>query len=146
MPFLFSHVCDLFQQVSDLPLAKRNQPRAVNRVIDAWFAKHRAEVDALIVPTAPAGSSSEGSSSSSSSSSASALLSTLLPDRRTDRVYALQARGLQRILIRALGLGSSRIPELSRWMRASDHTTTGPVDLADCVEAILQRTVRRLFL
>ncbi|KJR85046.1 uncharacterized protein SPSK_08421 [Sporothrix schenckii 1099-18] len=132
MPFLFSHVCDLFQQVAELPTAHRSRPRSVNLVVQSWFAEHRKEVDALIVerPT----------SSAAGSSGAAALLSTLLPDRRTDRVYALQARGLQRILIRALGLGHSRVPELSRWMRPCDHATTGPVDLADCVEAILQRT------
>lgn len=80
------------------------------------------------------------STSPPAATSSVALLSTLLPDRRTDRVYGLQARSLQRILIRALGLGHSRIPELSRWMRPCEHGTTGPVDLADCVEAILKWT------
>ncbi|CAK7212430.1 hypothetical protein SCUCBS95973_001460 [Sporothrix curviconia] len=135
MPFLFAHVCDLFQQVEDLPPAQRNQPRAVNQVIQAWFAAHRTAVDEIV------SAAGNNAGSAAGSSAASALLSTLLPGCRTDRVYGLQARGLQRILIGALGLGHSRIPELSRWMRPScEHATTGPVDLADCVEAILRRT------
>ncbi|CAK7231081.1 hypothetical protein SEUCBS140593_007806 [Sporothrix eucalyptigena] len=168
MTFSFAHVCDLFQQVEDLPPARRSQPRAVNQVVQAWFATHRQHVDNMVLPAKSTSASTiDGSMSSIMSStgpvssatsppsaavaapstsspavagSAAALLSTLLPERRTDRVYGLQARGLQRILITALGLGHSRIPELSRWMRACEHATTGPVDLADCVEAILQRT------
>lgn len=142
MPFLFAHVCDLFQQVEDLPPGRRDEAAAVRLVLQRWFAQHRAAVDAMIQSSS---ASSSASSSPSSSSSATALLSALLPERRSDRVYGLQARGLQRVLVRALGLGHSRIPELARWMRPSAHATTGPVDLADCVEALLRRTVRFFF-
>ncbi|CAK7226822.1 hypothetical protein SBRCBS47491_006358 [Sporothrix bragantina] len=139
MPFLFAHVCDLFQQVEDLPPARRNQPRVVNQLIQSWFATHCKAVEQMVNVAGDANPTNPVNFVNSANS-ASALLSALLPDRRTDRVYSLQARGLQRILIRALGLGHSRIPELSRWMRPCEHATTGPVDLADCVEAILQRT------
>ncbi|CAK7268775.1 hypothetical protein SEPCBS57363_003263 [Sporothrix epigloea] len=136
MPFLFAHVCDLFQQIEDLLPANRNQPCVVNQVIQAWFGTHRKAIEEMV----PDADMTSSSTSPPAATSSVALLSTLLPDRRTDRVYGLQARGLQRILIRALGLGHSRIPELSRWMRPCEHGTTGPVDLADCVEAILERT------
>ncbi len=149
MPFPFSHVCDLLQQVCDLPPARRSDDRAVSRVVHAWFETHRAAIDALVAAAPSAPESTPGlapglapGSSAARSSGAGALLSTLLPERRADRVYALQARALQRLLIRILGLGRSRIPELARWMSPSDPASySGPVDLADCVEGILTRTV-----
>ena len=125
MPFPFSRVCDLLQQISDLPPGRRSQTSVVNQIVYSWFYKHRQAIDQL-------------GAESSSSKPAVALLSTLLPDRRPDRVYGLQSRGLQRILVRILGLGHSRAAELSRWERPAEYGEA--VDLADCVEAILQRT------
>ncbi|EPE02709.1 atp dependent dna ligase domain protein [Ophiostoma piceae UAMH 11346] len=125
MPFPFSHVCDLLQQTSDLPPLRRNQTRVVNQIVYSWFCKHRQAIDQL-------------GEDVSSAKPAVALLSTLLPERRPDRVYGLQARGLQRILVRILGLGHSRAAELSRWERPVEYGEA--VDLADCVEAILLRT------
>ncbi|CAK7268586.1 hypothetical protein SEPCBS119000_003136 [Sporothrix epigloea] len=140
MPFSFDHVCNLFQQIEDLPPARRNQPGVVKQLIYAWFAAHRTAVEEMVNGTDTDTESATTSPPAAAASSAVALLSTLLPDRRTDRVYGLQARSLQRTLVRALGLGHSRISELSRWMQPCRDGTDGPVDLADCVEAILHRT------
>lgn len=131
MPFPFSHVCDLLQQVADLPLARRAQPDVVRQLIRGWFAQHRSAIDAFVPDNS--------ADTVGSAAAAAALLSALLPDIRTDRVYGIQARSLQRTVVRALGLGHSRIAELARWSRPSIDGVA--VDLADCVEGILRRTV-----
>lgn len=123
MPFPFSHICDLLQQLSDLPTARRSQIAVVRQRIFSWFDQHRSAIDELI-PNA---------------TSAAALLSALLPDLRTDRIYGVQAPRLQRIVVKALGLGHSRVIELSRWTHPSFDGVA--VDLADCVESILRQTV-----
>ncbi|EFX02445.1 ATP dependent DNA ligase domain containing protein [Grosmannia clavigera kw1407] len=134
MPFLFSHVCDLLQQAADLPLVRRVQPDSVQKLIRDWFNQHRPAIDALIHD------SSAGAVDGAAS--AAAILSALLPDHRTDRVYGIQAKSLQRIIARALGLGHSRIAELARWTRPP--VDGDAVDLADCVECILRRTPNSL--
>ncbi|OAA65902.1 DNA ligase, ATP-dependent, central [Niveomyces insectorum RCEF 264] len=155
MPFPFSYVCDLLQQVADLPLHRRNQKRIINELVRAWFDRHRAAVDGLlpraggsplnkpaaasttsatpetpVTPTAPA--------TTINTTAAAALLAALLPDYRTDRVYGLQAASLQRIVVRAFGLGRSRLMELNRWTRPGLDGQA--VDLADCIEKILEIT------
>ncbi len=111
MPFAFTHVCDLLQGVED---KTGRQPSTA--LIKQWFAQHnshlsRNEVDGV------------------------ALLSTLLPEERSDRVYRIQAKSLSSTIAKALGLGHSRLPELQRW-----KTPGLGVDLGDCVEGILQVT------
>jgi|SRR5688572_10682946 DNA ligase-4 len=117
MPLPFSYVCDLLEQCSNLCAARqKHHPAVVN-----WFNRHRALIDDHDTDVA-------------------ALLSTLLPEKRTDRVYCIQAASLEKIIGRALMLGSSRIKELAL------HKIPGKgMDLADCVERILITTVR-LFL
>ena len=86
MPLPFAHVCDLLEQCSKLCAAREKyHPAVVN-----WFNRHRALIDAHDTDVA-------------------ALLSTLLPEKRTDRVYCIQAASLEKIIGRALMLGSSRI-------------------------------------
>ncbi|RYP71880.1 hypothetical protein DL769_004593 [Monosporascus sp. CRB-8-3] len=81
-----------------------------------WFKEHRSRLASV-------------------DNDASAVLSTLLPERRTDRVYCIQATRLHSIIGHALGLGYSRVLELRR------HETPGSgVDLGDCVEGILKST------
>ncbi|KAI0470862.1 hypothetical protein GGR56DRAFT_657971 [Xylariaceae sp. FL0804] len=116
MPFPYRYVCDLLQQLDDeLRKTKRSQASA-KVIVESWFVRHRALLNAP-------------------DNDACAILSTLLPERRTDRVYFIQVGRLQSIIGQALCLGSSRVQELRR------YTTPGlGLDLADCVESILDRT------
>jgi DNA ligase-4 len=113
MPLSFSLVCELLDQCYSLSLAKKS----CSNVIVEWFARHRNYVDAH-------------------DTSLSALMSTLLPDKRTDRVYCIQAPSLERIIGRACLLGASRIAELAQFRQPGSG-----VDLADCVHRILTVTV-----
>ncbi|KAK3308766.1 uncharacterized protein B0T15DRAFT_483355 [Chaetomium strumarium] len=114
MPFLFSYVCDLLQRLEDNRTA-RSGLRNNAEIIRSWFREHQALLHR--------------------DHSSGALLSALLPEKRSDRVYFLREKKLQTIIGRALGLGRSRIAELSRW-----QTPGAGVDLADCVERILTLT------
>ncbi|CAG1971658.1 unnamed protein product [Fusarium graminearum] len=112
MPLPFSSICELLDQCYTLSLTRKS---CASIVID-WFDRHRNYVDAH-------------------DTSLSALLSTLLPDKRTDRVYCIQAPSLERIIGRACLLGASRIAELARYRQPGSG-----VDLADCVHRILTVT------
>ena len=61
-----------------------------------------------------------------------ALLSSLLPERRTDRVYGIQTATLTRLICRSLALPASRAKDLQA------YKTPGHGDLADCIERVLQ--------
>ncbi|KAK0383586.1 hypothetical protein NLU13_9497 [Sarocladium strictum] len=112
MPLPFTFVCDLLEQCSKICAAGQDHHSAVVK----WFNRHRTLIDAHDTNVA-------------------ALLSTLLPEKRTDRVYCIQTASLEKIIGRALMLGSSRIKELAL------HKIPGKgVDLADCVERILVAT------
>ncbi|KAI1072833.1 hypothetical protein LB507_002954 [Fusarium sp. FIESC RH6] len=112
MPLPFFLVCELLDQCYNLSVNKKS----CCGVITKWFARHRGYVDAH-------------------DTSLSALLSTLLPDKRTDRVYCIQAPSLERIIGRACLLGASRIAELAQYRQPGSG-----VDLADCVHRILTVT------
>ncbi|KAL2119575.1 hypothetical protein VTJ04DRAFT_6536 [Mycothermus thermophilus] len=115
MPFPFTYVCDLLERL-DKNLTSRTGFKTPGTIISDWFRAHQATFarnDNLSGP----------------------LLSTLLPEKRTDRVYNLKEKRLQTIIGRALGLGRSRLAELSRWMNPE-----AGVDLAGCVEMILKET------
>ncbi|KND93668.1 DNA ligase 4 [Tolypocladium ophioglossoides CBS 100239] len=112
MPLPFSLVCDLLDECHRLCLAHRPN----EQVVADWFARHRGRIDAR-------------------DTDLSALLSTLLPEKRTDRVYCIQAASLEKIVGRALILGASRIAELARYKQPGLG-----LDLADCVERILTVT------
>lgn len=116
MPILFSDVCDLLQRIE----ANQNARAGVKTnatIIQDWLRHHQATLlrDDFNI---------------------AALLSTLLPEKRTDRVYCIRERSLQTIIGRGLILGHSRIKQLGRW---SDPNST--VDIAQCVESILRETV-----
>ncbi|OTB07774.1 hypothetical protein M426DRAFT_8373 [Hypoxylon sp. CI-4A] len=116
MPLLYRHICDLLQNLDDESRKQKQKQTPAKTIIETWFRKHRSRLD-------------------KSDNDASAILSTLLPQRRTDRVYRIQAPTLESIFGKALLLGSSRVQELRR------HKTPGSgVDLADCIESILLRT------
>ncbi|RYP01705.1 hypothetical protein DL764_006130 [Monosporascus ibericus] len=94
----------------------KKQKEPSKAIIAGWFKEHRSRLTSV-------------------DNDASAVLSTLLPERRTDRVYCIQATRLHSIIGHALGLGYSRVLELRR------HETPGSGgDLGDCVESILKST------
>jgi DNA ligase 4 len=120
MPFPYKFICDLLQQVYDETCKPAGKRTCEELIITSWFQKHRALID-------------------TPSTDPSTIISTLLPERRTDRVYNIQAPRLQSIFGKALLLGASRVSELRRWTEPGSG-----VDLADCVECILSRTVSLL--
>lgn len=118
MPLPFTRLCDLLSDLEDLwkrrpgpsPLTLRQQ---CNRCVTNWWnslhiSVYTTEIDLF------------------------ALISALLPQRRTDRVYGLQPRSLSRKLKRILALGNGRHQYLDRWREA------GRGDLGTCVERALQ--------
>ncbi|KAJ5197580.1 hypothetical protein N7449_008059 [Penicillium cf. viridicatum] len=118
MGFKFTLLCDLLSNLDDSKTAKastaaRNQNPDI-RTVALWFSRHEqtihhAETDRV------------------------ALLSCMFPEKRTDRVYWLQAMQLSRVIGRCLGLGSSRLSELNRW-----QTPCG-FDLGGCVEIVMRQ-------
>jgi DNA ligase-4 len=116
MPFRFAYVGDLLQRLDDNQQSRTGQTINSN-IIEKWFSEHRACFARDGFNAAP-------------------LLSTLLPEKRTDRVYLIQSTTLARLISRALGLGISRVQELGQWEKPG-----AGVDLGDCVERILVKTV-----
>ena len=119
MPFHFSEICILLQRHEDIEL---RQPPILNRVdkeaqsrnvTESWFKSHRSAIAQL------------------STTSSVALLSTLLPARRTDRVYNIKSPRLVHILSRCLGLSAARTKDLHA------YTQPGRGDLAQCLERVL---------
>ncbi|KAI4107035.1 MAG: hypothetical protein LQ339_002731 [Xanthoria mediterranea] len=120
MPFLFSAVTDLLQALEDNAastktamkgwLDQKNKDHIVS-----WIKSYKITVDSSVVD-------------------AVAVLSALFPDKRTDRVYKLQAPSLSKILGRCFRLGTARIKQLDQWK------TPGNGDLGLCVERTLRET------
>ncbi|KAI1138781.1 hypothetical protein F5Y05DRAFT_350720 [Hypoxylon sp. FL0543] len=115
MPFPFRYICDLLQQLDD-ESRKESKQIPAKVIIETWFREHHVRLNAQ-------------------ENDACAILSTLLPERRTDRVYCIQATRLESIFGKALLLGASRVQELRRY-----RTPALGVDLADCIEGILRRS------
>ena len=119
MSFPFSELCTLLSRLEDvelhdpplLPTVKAERLRAAT---ESWFLNHRKRIDEL------------------AAGSASALLSSLLPERRNDRVYGMQAPGLCRILSRCLNLSVHRAKDLQAYRQP------GCGDLGSCVKRMLQ--------
>ncbi|KAI8304748.1 DNA ligase 4 [Colletotrichum sp. SAR11_59] len=113
MPFPFLLICDLLEQAHR---QCKSGPTKVNERVTNWFKQHRHRID-------------------DSGNSASALFSTLLPEKRTDRVYGIQADTLCGIVGRVLVLGQSRVKEMKRFKEPGLG-----LDLADCIENIFKET------
>ncbi|KAI8229916.1 DNA ligase 4 [Colletotrichum sp. SAR 10_77] len=113
MPFPFLLICDLLEQAHR---QCKSDPTKVNERVTNWFKQHRHRID-------------------DSGNSASAVFSTLLPEKRTDRVYGIQADTLCGIVGRVLGLGQSRVKEMKRFKEPGLG-----LDLADCIENIFKET------
>ncbi|OHE96784.1 ATP dependent DNA ligase domain-containing protein [Colletotrichum orchidophilum] len=113
MPISFVLVCDLLEQVHK---QCKTDDKNLKQRVTSWFTLHRQLID-------------------DPETDASALLSTLLPDKRTDRVYAIQADTLSNIVGRTFGLGKSRVQQLRRYKEAGRGE-----DLADCVARVFKET------
>ena len=118
MPFPFSFLCDLLSTLEritsrDASLSAKARNHKLEEEVYLWFRKHRLLVD-------------------DKATDGLALLSSLLPEKRSDRVYNLQNASLTSILARCFRLGSSRLPALQRWK------TPGGGDLGLCVERVLK--------
>ncbi|KAG5977523.1 hypothetical protein E4U55_006726 [Claviceps digitariae] len=112
MPVPFALVCDLLDECHRLHIEKKTNTRAISQ----WFSQHRNYINAPTTDLA-------------------ALLSTLLPEKRSDRVYCIKTPTLEKLIGKALMLGASRLVELALYKRPGQG-----VDLADCVERILTAT------
>lgn len=112
MPFSFGAVCDLLQSLESNCKRKKRRKTTV-QIVNGWFDRHGEKLAQDVDNVA--------------------LLSTLLPERRTDRVFNIKHKRLEHIVARACLLGSSRKERLRRW-----ETQPGSGnDLPECVEAIL---------
>lgn len=121
---LFRYVCELLEELYAItthdPLYLPKDSRVKQyAAIARFFATHRGVIDRQ-------------------PGIGVALLSALLPERRTDRVYGLQSRSLEKIIGRALGLSASRIESMGRWREP------GFGDLAECVERVQRESVSAL--
>ena len=106
MTILFAYVCDLLEELErfqhyDIPLTARRKQEEQNEAIKRWFQNHRKFIDEPDTDRA-------------------ALLSTLLPELRTDRMYGVKESRLGQVLCRCLGLGSTRIERLKSWTPATN--------------------------
>ncbi|KAF2087505.1 hypothetical protein K490DRAFT_73867 [Saccharata proteae CBS 121410] len=116
MPFKFSSICDLLEsleriELRDPPLLRDRKALEKQKVVLDWFRQHRKAIDAP-------------------DCNGVAILSTLFPERRTDRVYGIQALRLQRLAARCLRLTVQKAKELERWK------TAGNGDLGACIERV----------
>ncbi|KAK3639147.1 hypothetical protein LTR56_008738 [Elasticomyces elasticus] len=119
MPLPFSKVVNLYQDLEkierrDPPLLPQPKAEALRVVTERWFRSNRNTINGLDVR------------------SGVALLSSLLPERRTDRVYSLQPPSLCRILGRTLGLNAVRRGDLEA------HKQANRGDLGQCLERVLK--------
>ncbi|KAI1425865.1 hypothetical protein F5Y12DRAFT_744990 [Xylaria sp. FL1777] len=116
MPFPYRYICDLLQQLDDEARKSPKKRKHCDAIITSWFQQHRCLLNAP-------------------GNDACAILSMLLPERRTDRVYNIQVSKLQSIFGKALMLGASRVLELRRWSESGSG-----IDLAECIECALRQT------
>ncbi|KAK3117219.1 hypothetical protein LTR53_001646 [Teratosphaeriaceae sp. CCFEE 6253] len=119
MPFPFLTFTSLLTaleavEIRDPPLLPQPKAAVLKAETERWFKAHRHSIDGLDVR------------------SAVALLSSLLPERRTDRVYGIQAPGLCRILCRSLGLSASRTGILQAYKQPRRG------DLGHCLKRVLK--------
>ncbi|KAJ4423760.1 hypothetical protein N0V82_001498 [Gnomoniopsis sp. IMI 355080] len=115
MPFPFDTVCDLLQTLEG-DLKRRRQGKGSTQIVKDWFTEYREEINRQDVD-------------------AVALLSTLLPERRTDRVFSIREKRLESIVASACGLGC-RKTKLRRW----ETDPRAGLDFAECVEEVLAQS------
>lgn len=120
MPLAFSEIGTLLSRLEDIELHyppilyPADKSARLKEITESWFKSHRRQINELDV------------------NNAVALLSTLLPERRTDRVYGTQSARLCRILGRGLNLRSAHCKDLEA------HKQSARGDLAICLERVLK--------
>lgn len=117
--FRFSYLSDLLENLQDIachdpPYLIKERDEKYSNTLLSWFNSYRKAIDSL------------------NASDLAALLSSLLPQRRKDRVYGLQSLALVKILGRCLGLSATRRLDLERFKER------GNGDLAECLERVLR--------
>ena len=141
MPFKFVYIADLLDslekiQVRDPPFLPTKRDQAIRLAVQAWFHRHRREIDSDDYCDAGTGRSR------SSKGKRVAILSCFFPRRRPDRVFNIQATRLTKIVGRCLKLNSKKLAELQGWKDARNHG--GGVgdagDLGACVERVLKES------
>jgi DNA ligase-4 len=117
MPFDFSVLCGLLIELDKNRTRKTspNTPNSIAEIVGNWFNKH----DRMIPREGP---------------EAVAFLSCLFPERRADRVFNLQEKRLESIIVQAQGLGATRLKQLQNWR------TRDGADFASCVEHLMSAT------
>ncbi|KAK5042844.1 hypothetical protein LTR84_012805 [Exophiala bonariae] len=110
MALNFLHICDLFEQLSR---SQKSDDR--DRVIDSWCQQHNPAIVRHGV-------------------GALGLLSCLFPEKRPDRVYGLREVKLEGIIVKAAGLGHTRISEIRRLQESQR------MDFASAVERVFAAT------
>ncbi|KAK4501562.1 hypothetical protein PRZ48_007371 [Zasmidium cellare] len=120
MPLPFGEICTLLSRLEDIethdpPLLQQEKYIRTRETIESWFKSHRRPIDEL---------NADGTA---------ALLSTLLPEWRTDRVYGIQTKNLYRILCRTMELGVTRRPILEQYKEP------GKGDIGACLERLLRQ-------
>lgn len=115
MPFPFSKLCDLLQRLED-DLERKRYQKGAEHIVRVWFRENRLMLD-------------------HENTDKCALLSTLLPERRTDRVFDTREKKLCNIFARVHSLGCTRKQRLTRY-----ESPGSGVDLAECFEEILKET------
>jgi DNA ligase 4 len=104
MPFKFRHLCDLLQSLDGNRIKKKATcAQAKNSdapIIISWFNKHSREIPRHGID-------------------AVAFLSSLFPERRADRCYNIQEKGLEKIVGRSLLLSTTRLRHLASWRTAN---------------------------
>ncbi|KAF2170910.1 hypothetical protein M409DRAFT_18883 [Zasmidium cellare ATCC 36951] len=119
MPLPFGEICTLLSRLeeietSDPPVLPKDKYPRTKEIIESWFKSHRRPINEL---------DAEGTA---------ALLSTLLPEWRTDRVHGIQTANLYRILCRAMELGITRRPILEQYKQP------GKGDIGLCLERVMR--------
>lgn len=122
MPLLFLHVSDLLEELSavktrDPPYLPKDAEARSHEIIRSFFRERRRLF---------------------TDENAEALLSTLLPERRTDRVYGLKEKSLEKIIGRALCLSNGRWNDLRRYQQP------GAGDIGDCLERVQRQAVSQM--
>jgi hypothetical protein len=119
MPFPFVYVCDLLEDLGHLynhvvPLLPKDLDHRSTEVTLRWLKRHRNLLDAAATDD-------------------DCVILTLQPERRTDRVYGLDAFVLEQIVARVLNLPKQHCQDLQRWQ---DEHAQG--DLASYVERVME--------
>ncbi|PYI05982.1 hypothetical protein BO78DRAFT_446000 [Aspergillus sclerotiicarbonarius CBS 121057] len=118
MGFKFARLCDLLSTLESNRIVKAShEAKAINPDVQAvaqWFSQHGKQIR-------------------DKDTDQLALLSCMFPEKRTDRVYWLQAALLEKVIARCLLLGNSRRQELERWC------VSGGIDLGQAVENVMRQ-------